>query len=78
MSDATPNLDALLAADPADPGCDAALQDLDRYVESELAGHDAAGRFPAAAAHLRSCPACRTDYEGLRAAAVAFSTDPSA
>lgn len=77
MSDTTPSLDKLLAADPRDPGCEAALEVLDLYVEAELAGLDAAPRFPGAAAHLRSCPACRVDYEGLRAAAVAFPTDPS-
>jgi hypothetical protein len=78
MSHATSHLDHLLAADPTDPGCEAALAELDLYVESELAGHDAATRFPGLAAHLRSCPACRVDYEGLRAVAVAFPTDPSA
>ena len=76
MSDTTPSLDTLLAADARDRGCDAALEILDLYVETYLAGADAAARFPALAAHLRSCPACRVDYEGLRAAAVAFPAEP--
>jgi hypothetical protein len=77
MSDTAPNLDELLAVDPRDPGCDATLQVLDRCVEAELAGLDPATRFPGPAAHLRSCPACRLDYEGLRAVVVAFPGDPS-
>jgi hypothetical protein len=77
MSDSTPSLDELLAADPRDPGCEAALHVLDRYVETELAGLDPATRFPGPAAHLRSCPACHADHEVLRAAAVALPTDPS-
>jgi hypothetical protein len=72
MSDRTLNLDELLSADPADPGCQATLEVFDLYVESDLSGFDAATRFPGAAAHLRSCPACRLDYEGLRAAVMAF------
>jgi hypothetical protein len=72
MRDIPPSLDELLAADRRDPGCEATLEVLDLYVEADLAGHDAATRFPGPAAHLRSCPACRVDYEGLQAAAVAF------
>jgi hypothetical protein len=77
MSDTTPSLDTLLAADSRDPGCNAALEVLDLYVETELAGRDAAARFPGVAAHLQSCPACRLDYEGLRAVALVVPTDPS-
>jgi hypothetical protein len=75
MSDVSPNLDDVLAADPEDVGCDAALEVLDRYVE---AGLDAAAQYPGASAHLRSCPACRADYEGLRAAAAEFPGEPPA
>jgi hypothetical protein len=68
MSDPT-TLDQLLAADAADVGCDETFEVLDRYVEAELAGEDASLRYPGAALHLRSCPACREDHAGLRAAA---------
>jgi hypothetical protein len=77
MSDKTPNLDELLSADPQDPGCEATLEVFDLYVESDLSGVDAATRFPGAGAHLRSCPACRLDYEGLRAAVTAFRSNGS-
>jgi hypothetical protein len=75
MSAIPPSLDKLLAADPRDPGCDAMLEVLDLYVDADLAGLDAAARFPGPAAHLRSCPACRLDYEGLRSATVTFPSD---
>lgn len=54
-----------LAADPLDPGCDAGTPILDEYVELELAGTDPSKRFPGTAAHLRACPACRADHDGL-------------
>lgn len=58
-------LDDLLAADPVDAGCDAGSLVLDQYVELELAGQDPAISFPGVAAHLRSCPACQADHDGL-------------
>jgi hypothetical protein len=55
----------LLRADPADSGCEQGFEIIDQYVELELAGQDAAAHFPGLAAHLRSCPACRLDHEGM-------------
>jgi hypothetical protein len=54
---------------PAGPevGCDACFEGLDRYVELELAGHDANAAVPGLRAHLDGCPACREEYESLRA-----------
>jgi anti-sigma factor ChrR (cupin superfamily) len=40
---------------------------LERYVEAELGGQDAADRLPGIAVHLTMCPACRTDRDGLLA-----------
>jgi predicted anti-sigma-YlaC factor YlaD len=68
MSDPT-SLNQLLAAEVGDVGCDEAFEVLDMYVEAELAGEDVSLRYPGVALHLRSCPACREDYAGLRAAA---------
>jgi hypothetical protein len=59
----------LLHADPADPGCEHGSEIVDQYVELELAEQDAAARFPGLAAHLRSCPACRLDHDGMLIAA---------
>ena len=54
---------------PAEPevGCDVCFDELDRYVELELAGHDADAAVPGLRAHLAGCPACREEYESLRA-----------
>jgi hypothetical protein len=68
MNDAS-SLDKLLATDPAGVGCDRTFELLDLYVEAELAGEDPQRRLPGTAAHLRSCDACRADYQGLLAAA---------
>ena len=54
---------------PAEPevGCDACFEELDRYVELELAEQDADTAIPGLRAHLAGCPACREEYESLRA-----------
>jgi hypothetical protein len=56
---------------PADPevGCDACFDELDRYVELELAGQDADAAVPGLRAHLEGCPACREEHESLLALA---------
>lgn len=48
-------------------GCEECFEDLDRYVELELAGHDAEASNPGMEAHLVGCSACREDYASLRA-----------
>jgi len=54
---------------PASPevGCDVCFDELDRYVELELAGEDADAAVPGLRAHLDGCPACREEHESLRA-----------
>ncbi|MDX6438435.1 MAG: hypothetical protein QOF45_1018 [Gaiellaceae bacterium] len=54
---------------PAGPevGCDACFDQLDRYVELELAGADVDAELPGLRAHLQGCPACREEHESLRA-----------
>jgi hypothetical protein len=54
---------------PAAPevGCDACFDELDRYVELELAGADTAATIPGLRAHLDGCPACREEHESLLA-----------
>jgi len=47
--------------------CDECFAHLDRYVEVELAGHDADAAVPGMRAHLEGCPACGEDHESLRA-----------
>jgi hypothetical protein len=54
---------------PGEPeiGCDECFDRLDDYVELELGGGDADAAVPGLKAHLAGCPACREEYESLRA-----------
>ncbi len=54
---------------PAGPevGCETCFEELDRYVELELAGADPDAVIPGLRAHLDGCPACREEHESLRA-----------
>jgi hypothetical protein len=67
----TPDLEHVLGRilGPAGPevGCDVCFDQLDRYVELELAGADADAAVPGLRAHLDGCPACREEHESLRA-----------
>ena len=60
-------LDRLLGPGEPEVGCETCFDELDRYVELELAGQDADTTIPGLRAHLAGCPACREDYESLRA-----------
>jgi hypothetical protein len=66
------NLDELLRAEDGDAGCNAGTPIMDEYVEMELRGEDPSERFPGTAIHLRVCPGCRADHDGLLAAAQQF------
>lgn len=54
---------------PADPEltCDECFEQLDRYVELELAGRDADATVPGMRPHLEGCPACAEDHDSLAA-----------
>jgi hypothetical protein len=53
---------------PAEPelSCERCFEELDRYVELELAGADANAAIPGMRAHLEGCSACAEDHESLR------------
>ena len=57
------------ALGPADAelSCEQCFETLDRYVELELAGSDAAAAVPGMRAHLEGCPACDEDHRSLLA-----------
>ncbi len=63
--------DRLLArlVGPAGPEltCDECFDQLDRYVELELAQAEPDKQIPGMRAHLHGCPACNEDYESLLA-----------
>ena len=65
-------LDELLRAQDGDAGCDAGTPIMDQYVEIELRGEDPSGLFPGTTIHLRICPGCRADHDGVLEAARLF------
>ena len=65
--DPTQALGRLLGPAGPEVGCEACFDELDRYVELELARRDADVAVPGLRAHLEGCPACREEYESLRA-----------
>jgi hypothetical protein len=66
-------LDELLRATDGDAGYTAGEDILDAYVELEVVGQDPARVYPGTAIHLRSCPGCRADHDGLLEAARRFA-----
>ena len=57
----------LLGPEQPEIGCDACFEELDRYVELEVAGRDADAAVPGLRAHLQGCPACREEHDSLLA-----------
>jgi hypothetical protein len=60
-------LGRLLGPEGPEVDCDTCFQELDRYVELEVAGQDANAAIPGLLAHLEGCPACREEHESLLA-----------
>ena len=59
-------LRALLGPKGLELGCEECFDELDRYVELELAGADADAAIPGMRAHLEGCPTCHEDHASLR------------
>jgi hypothetical protein len=57
---------ALLGPGQPELTCEECFDELDHYVDLELAGSDADHAVPGMRAHLAGCPACREDHESLR------------
>jgi hypothetical protein len=68
----------LLGSGEPDITCEQCFEELDRYVELELAGEDADAAVPGMDVHLGGCPACWEDYESLRAFLLSGGTPPAA
>ena len=60
-------LTRLLGPAGAELTCEQCFEQLDHYVELELAGAPADQRIPGMRAHLEGCPACDEDHESLLA-----------
>ncbi len=59
-------LERLLGPAEFEVGCDTCFDELDRFVDLGLSGHDADAVIPGLRAHLAGCPACREEHESLR------------
>ena len=55
----------LLGPDGPEVTCETCFEELDRYVELELAGADAERAVPGMRAHLEGCGACREEHDSL-------------
>jgi predicted anti-sigma-YlaC factor YlaD len=62
-------LERLLGPTGPEVSCEQCFELLDEYVELGLHAEDADARIPGMRAHLEGCPACREDYDSLRALA---------
>jgi anti-sigma factor RsiW len=56
---------ALLGPGGPQLSCEECFEQLDRYVDLQLAAADADRAVPGLRAHLAGCPACRDDYASL-------------
>ena len=62
-----PALERLLGPTGYEVSCDECFELLDEYVEVELEDVGVDDRIPGLRTHLDGCPACREEYESLRA-----------
>jgi hypothetical protein len=60
-------LESLLGPRGPEVGCEECFDQIDRYVELELAGEDVDAALPGLRAHLDGCPACREEHDSLLA-----------
>jgi len=60
-------LTRLLGPGRPELSCEECFEELDRYVEAELAGVDQEAAVPGLGAHLEGCPACAEDHTSLLA-----------
>jgi anti-sigma factor RsiW len=69
-------LNRLLGPGEPELSCEACFDELDRYVDLELAGAEADREIPGMRAHLAGCPACAAEHLSLRALAAADGDAP--
>jgi hypothetical protein len=69
MSDDKDVIRALLGPAGPELTCERCFDELDRFVELEIGGHDADRVMPDMRAHLEGCPACLEEHDSLLALA---------
>ena len=67
---------ALLGPEGHELTCEACFEQLDRYVDLQLAGDDADRVVPGMRAHLVGCPACLEDHASLLAFTASDDIEP--
>jgi hypothetical protein len=55
----------LLGPSGPEVSCERCFEELDRFVDLELAGRDPEAVIPGMRAHLEGCPACAEDHDSL-------------
>ena len=60
-------LTRLLGPGRPELSCEECFEELDRYVDAELAGADPDATVPGLDGHLEGCPACAEDHASLLA-----------
>jgi hypothetical protein len=65
MTDEHHLIRGMLGPDGPELTCDECFEQLDGFVEAELAGRDADAAHPGMRAHLHGCPACREEHDSL-------------
>jgi hypothetical protein len=65
----------IMITHPDEIGCDECFEQLDRFVEMELAGKDAAEAMPLIQEHLERCGNCCEEFEALLAALHALAPE---
>ena len=68
---------ALLGPGEPELTCEDCFEQLDRYVDLQLAGEHADDAVPGMRAHLLGCPACLEDHASLLAYVGEVADDPS-
>jgi hypothetical protein len=58
-------LERLLGPSGPELTCEQCFDQLDRYVELELADAEPDAQVPGMRAHLQGCPACEEDHQSL-------------
>ena len=66
-SSVDPRLRAVLGPAGPELTCEQCFEELDRFVEAEVAGGDPEAAVPGMRAHLAGCPACSEDHASLLA-----------
>jgi hypothetical protein len=62
---------------PDEIGCETCFDSLDRFVEMELEGKDAAQAMPLVKRHLEICGGCGDEYQALLTALKSFEDSQS-